>query len=123
VCPKSTCLIQKCCFQVLISTGYAKDEGTPVLQPYQRDQTAVFLMAVGRLRELCARLQSTASYPPSCPAAIIERASLANQRLIVATVGTLADIADAHDVQAPATIVFGDVVRVLHGNTSGLVLL
>lgn len=62
-----------------MSTGFGKNYSTPALQPYHPEQTAVFLMAVGRLRELCSRLVEEAGYPESCPVAIIERASCPDQ--------------------------------------------
>ena len=147
-------------------------------------------MAVGRLRELCDRLEHEAGYPGSCPVGIVERASCPGQRVvqvsfnpsqdtiflpsssyrtsrlnltisswnsflkckpldcdalchaaplllapvcfpvyssalimrrIKGTVATIADLADELEVQAPATIIFGEVVRTLNGDRSGLV--
>ena len=43
--------------QVYVCTGYGKDGSRPYLAPYFRNQTAVFLMAVGRLGELCENLR------------------------------------------------------------------
>lgn len=107
--------------QVVMSTGFGRNLETPSLQPYNKDQTAVFLMAVGRLGDLCARLISDASYPITCPAAIIERASCPDQRLVLGTISNIASMAEQYKVRAPATIVFGDVVTVLHGDKQGLV--
>ena len=45
-------------------------------------KTAIFLMAVGRLRELCDRLEHEAGYPGSCPVGIVERASCPGQRVV-----------------------------------------
>ena len=42
-------------------------------------------------------------------------------RRIKGTVATIADLADELEVQAPATIIFGEVVRALNGDRSGLV--
>jgi len=108
--------------QVVLSTGYGKDPGAQVrLQPYHHEQTAVYLMAVGRIRELCDRLQDEAGYPGSCPAAIVERASTPQQRVVAGTVSTLAKMADEFAVKPPATIVFGSVVEVLNGQHQGRV--
>jgi hypothetical protein len=41
---------------VYICTGYGRDGERPYLAPYYPLQTAVFLMAVGRLRELADKL-------------------------------------------------------------------
>ena len=106
--------------QVVLSTGYGKDPGAQVrLQPYHHEQTAVYLMAVGRIRELCDRLQAEAGYPSDCPAAIVERASTQQQRVVAGTVRTLAAMADEFEVKPPATIVFGSVVEVLNGQHQG----
>jgi hypothetical protein len=42
---------------VYICTGYGRDGDRPYLAPYYPNQTAVFLMAVGRLKELCHNLE------------------------------------------------------------------
>lgn len=102
--------------QVSMSTGYGKEDTTPNLQPYSPDQTAIFLMAVGRLGSLTERLQTDAGYPPTCPAAVVERASLPDQRVLIGTVADIAALAEAHAVQAPATVVFGAVVHALHAD-------
>ncbi|MBV9485128.1 MAG: uroporphyrinogen-III C-methyltransferase, partial [Frankiaceae bacterium] len=47
----------------------------------------------------------------STPAAIVENASLPQQRVITATLGELADVADAQAVVPPAVVIVGDVVR------------
>lgn len=111
-----------CANQVVLSTGYGKDLSVPVrLQPYHQEQTAVYLMAVGRIKELCDRLQTEAGYPRDCPAALVERASTPQQRVVSGTVGTLASIAEQLQVKPPATIVFGSVVTVLNGAHEGCV--
>ena len=107
--------------QVIMSTGYGKEEARPALQPYHPEQTAVFVMAVGRLTDLCERLQSEAAYPATCPVAIVEKASMPEQRCLIGTVGTIGRLAKEYEIQAPSTIVFGEVVHVLHDTREGLV--
>jgi siroheme synthase len=103
--------------QVVICTGYGKDGSSPDILKYHREQTVVFLMAVGRLQELMGKLQTIGEYPPIIPVAIVERAGCADkQRTIVGTVSNIASIADKHHVQAPSTIIVGNVVRVLLAN-------
>eukprot|EP00611_Tribonema_gayanum_P014011 TRINITY_DN2527_c0_g1_i1.p1 TRINITY_DN2527_c0_g1~~TRINITY_DN2527_c0_g1_i1.p1 ORF type:complete len:365 (-),score=85.10 TRINITY_DN2527_c0_g1_i1:403-1497(-) len=106
--------------QVVLGTGYAKDYGTPDISDYHPEQTAVFLMAVGRLKELCADLMRR-GYPATTPVAIVESASTPTQRTVAATVETITAVAAEHSVRAPATIIVGDVVRVLHGDAQGLI--
>ena len=94
-------------------TGYGREGTSPDLIKYHKEQTVVFLMAVGRLRELCNRLVEMAGYPNHTPVAIIERAGCPNQRTVVGNIETIGDIAEKFNVQAPSTIVVGDVVNVL----------
>lgn len=99
--------------QVVMCTGYGREGTSPDLIQYHEEQTIVFLMAVGRLRELCERLVSMAGYPKNTPVGIVEKAGCPSQRTVVGTMETIADIAEKHHVQAPSTIVVGKVVNVL----------
>lgn len=99
--------------QVVMCTGYGRNGTSPDLIQYHKEQTIVFLMAVGRLGELCERLITLAGYPSLTPVAIIESAGCPNQRTIIGTMETIADLAKKYDVKPPSTIVVGDVVNVL----------
>ncbi|KAL3804951.1 hypothetical protein ACHAW5_011081 [Stephanodiscus triporus] len=99
--------------QVVMCTGYGREGTSPDLIRYHEEQTVVFLMAVGRLRSLCVNLVEKAGYPEYTPVAIVERAGCPDQRTVVGTVGTIADIAEENDVRPPSTIVVGEVVNVL----------
>jgi siroheme synthase len=99
--------------QVVLCTGYGRDGTSPDLIQYHKEQTIVFLMAVGRLEELCERLHRLAGYPRNTPVAIVERAGCPNQRTVVGDMTTIADLAKRYNVQPPSTIIVGEVVRVL----------
>jgi len=99
--------------QVVMCTGYGKDNTSPDLIQYHPEQTVVFLMAVGRLRVLCDRLKTLAGYPGHTAVGIVERAGCPDQRTVVGTIDTIADVAEEHDVRPPSTIVVGEVVRAL----------
>eukprot|EP00752_Nemacystus_decipiens_P010367 g9237.t1 len=105
--------------QVTLGTGYGQDYSRPDICDYHPQKTAVFLMAIGRLEELCADLVRR-SYPTDTPVAIIENASTPRQRVIKGTVETISEVARGLKVKAPATIVVGEVVGVLHGPEQGL---
>eukprot|EP00537_Pseudo-nitzschia_pungens_P007238 CAMPEP_0172368372 /NCGR_PEP_ID=MMETSP1060-20121228/26710_1 /TAXON_ID=37318 /ORGANISM="Pseudo-nitzschia pungens, Strain cf. cingulata" /LENGTH=355 /DNA_ID=CAMNT_0013092933 /DNA_START=36 /DNA_END=1103 /DNA_ORIENTATION=+ len=108
--------------QVVMCTGYGREGSSPDLIQYHEEQTIVFLMAVGRLRVLCARLITMAGYPKDTPVGIIERAGCPNQRTVIGDMQTIADIAEKHNIQAPSTIVVGKVVNVLlEKDESGMV--
>jgi uroporphyrin-III C-methyltransferase len=99
--------------QVVMCTGYGRNNTSPDLIQYHKEQTVVFLMAVGRLRQLCERLVTLANYPIQTPVGIVERAGCPDQRTVVGTMETIADLAEKYDVKPPSTIVVGDVVNVL----------
>lgn len=67
--------------QVTLGTGYGQDYSRPDICDYHPQKTAVFLMAIGRLEELCADLVRR-SYPVDTPVAIVENASTPRQRLV-----------------------------------------
>ncbi len=106
--------------QVVVGTGYGMRNWTPAMRAFDKNHTAIFLMAVGRLRGLCKQM-TDAGYPADLPVAIVERASTPSQRLLIATVADVADMADEHNVCAPAVIVVGETVNVLHGDVRGVV--
>jgi Tetrapyrrole (Corrin/Porphyrin) Methylases len=99
--------------QVVMCTGYGREGTSPDLIQYHKEQTVVFLMAVGRLKELCQRLIEKANYPSNTPVAVVERAGCPDQRTVVGTMLTIADLTVQHNIQPPSTIVVGDVVNVL----------
>jgi uroporphyrin-III C-methyltransferase len=72
-------------------------------------QTVVIYMGVGTLPTLCAQLMAH-GLAPQTPAAIVERATCADQRTLVGTVQTLAALAEAYGVKPPALVIIGSVV-------------
>ncbi|KAL7501854.1 hypothetical protein ACHAWX_000397 [Stephanocyclus meneghinianus] len=99
--------------QVVMCTGYGRNNTSPDLIQYHKEQTVVFLMAVGRLRELCEKMVTLANYPMQTPVGIVERAGCPDQRTVVGTMENIADLAEKYNVRPPSTIVVGDVVNVL----------
>jgi uroporphyrin-III C-methyltransferase / precorrin-2 dehydrogenase / sirohydrochlorin ferrochelatase len=86
--------------------------------PGGRDHTVVILMGVSTLAESADALASQGR-GSDCPVAIIEDGFGPNQRVTIATLGTIASIAEALGIKAPAVIVIGDVVS-LSGHKSFL---
>ena len=99
--------------QVVMCTGYGRNNTSPDLIQYHKEQTVVFLMAVGRLRSLCDNLVEKAHYPRDTPVGIVERAGCPDQRTVVGTMRNIADLAEEYNVKPPSTIVVGEVVNVL----------
>ena len=99
--------------QVLVVTGQGKHGTIPELPTYSPTRTTVFLMALGRLSQLCEGLVKEAGFPHDCPAAVVERATLPTQRVLRGDLSTIAAICAAEGVKPPACMVVGKVVAVL----------
>ena len=76
-----------------------------------RIPTLVFLMGLRGLSTITARLLEHGARPET-PAAVIASATLPEERTVVGTLGTIAELARAEGLAAPATLVVGEVVRV-----------
>jgi len=72
--------------------------------------TLVFYMGVKRLAENAAALIA-AGRDPDEPAAAIEKGTMAGQRTVEATLGTIAAAVERQEVEAPALILVGAVAR------------
>ncbi len=81
--------------------------------------TIVILMGVNRLPAITKQLQRHGAKPQT-PAAVIEWGATPRQRTLVGSLGTIADIAQAHDIKPPAITVIGDVVRLREGGLAWL---
>jgi uroporphyrin-III C-methyltransferase/precorrin-2 dehydrogenase/sirohydrochlorin ferrochelatase len=95
---------------VTFAAGHALDDETldwrSLAQPHR---TVVFYMGVAQLPRIVARLlESGAS--PGHPAALIERASLAEQRVLCGSLGTIMEIARKAELSPPALLILGEVV-------------
>ena len=87
-----------------------------------RGPTLVVLMGLSALSEITARLLEYGA-DPDTPAAAIASGTLPTQRVVVATLATLATRVAEEGLEPPATVVIGDVVRVrelLSGEAEGL---
>jgi len=72
--------------------------------------TLVFYMGVRQLGGIAERLMDRGR-DPSEPAAVVERGTMPDQRIVTGTLGTIAGVAVAEGVRAPAVVVVGEVVR------------
>ena len=70
--------------------------------------TLIVYMGVRTLQAIADALIA-AGREPSQPAAIVQRGTLPDQRVVVGTLETIASVAADADVHAPAITVFGDV--------------
>jgi uroporphyrin-III C-methyltransferase len=82
----------------------------PALAAAARAGTVVLLMGVTYLSTIVDTLLAS-GLEKSIPAACIESGTMADQRVIEGTVGTIVALAQAANVQSPALFVIGEVVR------------
>jgi siroheme synthase len=74
------------------------------------EETLVILMGLGAARQIMDGLIAE-GYPPDLPAAAVSNATRANQRVVKATIATLADEIEQEQLEAPATLIVGKVVH------------
>jgi Uroporphyrinogen-III methylase len=79
----------------------------------QLNGTLVILMGVGTLAENVAKLIAS-NKPAQTPAAIIAQGTTSRQKVVVGTLANIALKAEAANVEAPAVLVVGDVVKLAH---------
>lgn len=97
---------------LVLATGHLRaDNDTALDWPLlaRPRQTVVFYMGVATLPTICAQLAAH-GLPPTTPAAIVERASLRDQRCLTGTLASLPSLSASQGVKAPALIVVGEVV-------------
>lgn len=92
-------------------TGHRQDDRVNLDWPElaRPDQTLVIYMGLPGLADILRELIAH-GLPASTPAALVERATLPEQRVIQGTVADLADRARAADVTGPSTTIIGNVV-------------
>jgi uroporphyrin-III C-methyltransferase / precorrin-2 dehydrogenase / sirohydrochlorin ferrochelatase len=94
---------------VTFATGHALDDDTLDWNSLARpNHTVVFYMGVTHLSRIIARLRA-AGASAAHPAAIIERATLPEQRVLGGTLATLEALASDAAVSAPALLIVGEV--------------
>ena len=94
---------------VTFATGHAAADDTLDWHALARPrQTIVFYMSVSKLADIVAKLRS-AGAPAERPAVLIERASLARQRVLRGALAEMPALARAARVSAPALLMVGEV--------------
>jgi uroporphyrin-III C-methyltransferase/precorrin-2 dehydrogenase/sirohydrochlorin ferrochelatase len=100
---------------VTFVTGHAQGHGNEpdhepdwraLAQPYS---TAVFYMGLARLEHIVAKLLEHGA-APACPAGIIAQGTTPDQRVITATLATIAGASAAANLESPALLIVGEVV-------------
>lgn len=102
-----------CAQSCLFVTGHARRDGTldlPWESMARPGQTIAIYMGVTALPELCAMLVRH-GLPPDWPAALVERGTRPDQRVLTGTLASLPEMARAQAVGSPALVLVGEVVR------------
>jgi uroporphyrin-III C-methyltransferase / precorrin-2 dehydrogenase / sirohydrochlorin ferrochelatase len=81
-------------------------------------QTVVFYMGVSHLDRIVAKLRD-AGAKSDHPAAVVERATLPEQRTLRGTLETIPEVARKANVTAPALLIVGDVTTFMTGVAAG----
>ncbi|KAH8981452.1 tetrapyrrole methylase [Lactarius hatsudake] len=115
----------------IVCTGVGRQGQDVVLPGYERARTLVVLMGVARITQLLETLQTLdpngrrngPPYPAHTPIAIIERASMPDQRVITSTLAHVASALESNGTQRPpGMIVVGWSILSLWGSGDMTVL-
>ena len=90
-----------------LKNGSAQLDWQALARPHQ---TVAVYMGVGALAQICQGLIAH-GMPESMPAAVVEKATLPEQRVVEGTLLTLPDKAKAQPIGPPALLIVGEVVR------------
>jgi uroporphyrin-III C-methyltransferase / precorrin-2 dehydrogenase / sirohydrochlorin ferrochelatase len=100
---------RKLASSVTFAAGHALDDGALDWNAFARpNHTVVFYMGVTHLSRIIARLRASGASADH-PAAIIERATLPEQRVVSGTLATLEALAAGAAIAAPALLIVGEV--------------
>lgn len=98
---------QSCVFVTGHKRDFSSDLDWPgLVRPHQ---TVVIYMGLARLAEIAEQLIAHGR-PPETPAAVVEQATTAQQRVVTGTLATLPALALASEIRSPALIIVGEVV-------------
>ena len=101
---------------VTLVTGHPLEDGaldwTALARPHQ---TVVFYMGTAYLQRICAQLRA-AGADEGVPAALIERATLPEQRVVSGTLAGIAALGQRRGIAAPALLVVGEVAALAQSN-------
>ncbi|OFC72006.1 uroporphyrinogen-III C-methyltransferase [Alteromonas confluentis] len=103
-----------CAQSVTFTTASFKDQDKmpdwPALAETMQRQTVVIYMGLSRLKRISDELIS-AGIRETFPVAVIENACTPNQQVVTSTVSSIAESVSAANLQGPALLIFGEVVK------------
>lgn len=103
-----------CAQSVTFTTASFKDQDKmpdwQALAETMQRQTVVVYMGLSRLKRISDELMA-AGIRETLPVAVIENACTPNQQVITSTVSSIAESVSAANLQGPALLIFGEVVK------------
>lgn len=94
--------------KLMIATAHGQFDTFPDMPGFRSDCTLVFLMGVSRLSLVMKELLSK-GFRNDVPVCVIERATTEQQRKVIGTIETIAELCIKEMIKPPATIIVGDV--------------
>lgn len=95
-------------FWVVTGTTSSGEISKDLYDAAKSNATVVVLMGIKKLQEIAEIFIAEGKY--RLPAAVIQNGTMANEKLVVATAGTIFETAQDQKIDSPAIIVFGEVV-------------
>jgi uroporphyrin-III C-methyltransferase len=100
---------RECSASVTFVTAHAAHGEPDVVANVPVSGTLVFYMGLARIAETCSALMS-GGRPPTTPAAVVSKATLADSRTVTGTIADIADRVREAAIEAPALLIVGEVV-------------
>lgn len=95
-------------FWVITGTTTSGEVSKDLYTAAKTDATIVVLMGVKKLKEIASIFEAEGK--GKLPVAVIQNGTMANEKVVVGTVATIARVAEEQKISSPALIVFGEVV-------------
>lgn len=105
-------------FWVITGTTTSGEVSNDIYQAAHSNATVIILMGLKKLPQI-VEIFSTAGRQ-SLPAAVVQNGSSANEKLVIGTVNTILAEVEKEKIEAPALLIFGDVVS-LHPSFTTLI--
>jgi uroporphyrin-III C-methyltransferase/precorrin-2 dehydrogenase/sirohydrochlorin ferrochelatase len=95
---------------VLLTTGHASDDGTPLFGEFRDGQTLALYMGVAQYGAIAGALIAK-GYSHETPVAVVESGTTDRQRVVRTVLGQLAAAQAALAIQPPALLIVGETTR------------
>lgn len=95
-------------FWVITGTTASGEISKDLYTAAKTNTTVVVLMGVKKLKEIAQIFEAEGK--SRLPVAVIQNGSMADEKIVVGTVGTISEAAQDQEIDSPAIIVFGEVV-------------